>query len=90
MDIKTLDVSYAVHGPLTLAIDGLFVERSWRGRGAARALLAAMAVYAKASGAELVSVDCETSNPEAFSFWPRFFTPLAWGFERGTYGNSPL
>lgn len=78
------DVSYAVHGGDTLAIDGLFVLPEERGRGIAASLLAAMAGEASAAGKGLMSVDCETMNPEAYAFWPRFFEPLAWGFERRT------
>ncbi len=33
-------------------------------------------------GKRLMSVDCETHNLEAFGFWTRLFTPVAWGFER--------
>jgi GNAT superfamily N-acetyltransferase len=78
------DVSYVVHGGDTLAIDGLFVPPEERGRGIAASLLAAMAGEASAAGKGLMSVDCETMNPEAYAFWPRFFEPLAWGFERRT------
>lgn len=78
------DVSYSVHGSGTLAIDGLFVLPDERGRGIAASLLAAMAEEASATGKDLMSVDCETMNPEAYSFWTRFFEPLAWVFERRT------
>lgn len=79
-----LDVSYAVHGEGTLAIDGLFVEPARRGRGIGRALLAAMADHARETGRGLVSVDCETMNPEAYGFWSKSFAPLSFGLERRT------
>jgi GNAT superfamily N-acetyltransferase len=78
------DVSYAVHGESTLAIDGLFVEPASRGAGVGAALLAATAAEALARGKDLVSVDCETTNPEAYAFWSRRFEPVAYSFERRT------
>jgi ribosomal protein S18 acetylase RimI-like enzyme len=83
------DVTFTVHDPSTLAINGMFVNPAERGRGAGAALLRAMAVHAAGSGKELVSVDCETTNPEAYGFWTRFFAPLSWSMERRfTTGSS--
>ena len=79
-----IDVTDAVHGPGTLAINGAFVAPSHRGLGLGRALLLALVRQADHSGKELVSVDCETTNPEAVAFWTRHFRPVAWGFERRT------
>jgi len=76
------DVSYAVQSPEVFAIDGLFVEPEWRGRGIARALLEAIVGEAIARGKRLVSVDCETMNPEAFGFWTGWFAPVSWSLER--------
>jgi GNAT superfamily N-acetyltransferase len=78
------DVSDAVHAPTTLAISGMFIRPERRGQGTARALLAALADHAGQLGRDLLSVDCETTNPEAFAFWSRMFRPLAWGLERRT------
>lgn len=76
------DVSYAVQSSEVFAIDGLFVEPRRRGRGIARSLLEAIARDARARGKSLVSVDCETTNPEAFGFWTGWFAPVSWSLER--------
>ena len=76
------DVSYAVHGESTLAINGMYVEADSRSGGVGRLLLASMAREAASTGKQIVSVDCETTNPEAYAFWPRWFEPVAWCLER--------
>ena len=83
------DVSYAVQSPETFAIDGLFVEPARRGLGVARALLEAIVGEAIARGKWLVSVDCETTNPEAFGFWTGWFAPVSWSLERRWGKVSP-
>jgi GNAT superfamily N-acetyltransferase len=75
-------VTFAVHDEQTLAIDGMFVESAIRGRGVGRALLAALAAHALEAGKSLMSVDCETTNPEAYAFWSARFRPVTWSFER--------
>jgi len=76
------DVSNAVHAETTLAIDGMFVAPRARAAGIGRRLLAALAEHARAQGKSMVSVDCETTNPEAYAFWSRHFRPVAWSLER--------
>lgn len=76
------DVSHAVHSPATLAIDGMFVAAEKRAAGVGRSLLAALAEHARVQEKTMVSVDCETTNPEAFAFWSRHFRPVAWSLER--------
>jgi ribosomal protein S18 acetylase RimI-like enzyme len=76
------DVSYAVHGESTLAINGMYVEVDSRCAGVGVSLLAHLVREAAATGKEIISVDCETTNPEAYSFWSRWFEPIAWGLER--------
>lgn len=76
------DVSYAVHSPDTFAIDGLYVDPRFRGKGLARQLLASLTDDALARGKSLMSVDLETMNPEAFRFWTRYFRPVTWSLER--------
>lgn len=76
------DVSYAVHDRVTLAINGMLVHPAFRRHGVGTALLAALAHQARASDKTLVSVDCETTNIEAFSFWTRWFEPVSWSLER--------
>lgn len=77
-----LDVSDAVHGPETLAIDRLFVAPEARRLGVANRLLAELVRFAEANGSHLVSVDCETHNLEALAFWMRAFRPVGWSLER--------
>jgi GNAT superfamily N-acetyltransferase len=76
------DVSDAVHSDTTLAIDGMFVAPEARAIGVGRCLLAVLAEHARAQGKALVSVDCETTNLEAYAFWSRRFRPVAWSLER--------
>lgn len=76
------DVSFAVHGESTLAINGMYVEVDSRCMGVGGLLLASLAREAAAAGKEIMSVDCETTNPEAYAFWSRWFEPVAWGLER--------
>jgi len=78
------DVTDAVHGPSTLAINGLFVRPPARRVGLATRLLAALVSHARGIGKEMMSVDCETTNLEAYAFWSRHFRPVAWGMERRT------
>jgi len=78
------DVSLAVHGASTLAINGLWVDPGVRGMGVARALLTGLVHEASQRQKDLVSVDCETMNPEAWAFWSRWFTVVSWSLERRT------
>ncbi len=89
-----MDVSWFVHSPHTLAICGLWVDPSCRGRHLGERLLRFLVTSALArqkDGTEpgaandeelLVSVDCETHNPEARAFWLQHFEPVSWSFER--------
>jgi GNAT superfamily N-acetyltransferase len=76
------DVSDAVHAEGCLAINGMYCLPELRGRGIGTALFAALALHARKDGKPLMSVDCETTNPEAYGFWPRFFAPVSWSLER--------
>lgn len=76
------DVTWAVGSPGTLAICGLWVEPSVRSGGVARALLAGLVREAAKRGKDLISVDCETLNPEAWGFWSKWFVPVTWSWER--------
>jgi len=76
------DVSFAVHDPGTLAINGLYVDPAFRGKSVGAALLQSLVDEALVMEKSVVSVDCETLNPEAYGFWSKFFRPVAWGMER--------
>ncbi|MFH1569781.1 MAG: GNAT family N-acetyltransferase [Gemmatimonadota bacterium] len=43
-----------------------------RREGLGRCLLTALVLHAAAAGKGMVSVDCETTNPEACAFWVRW------------------
>lgn len=81
-DPPHFDVSWFVHGESTLAICGLYVDPSARGRGIGENLLRALVSAGGRRGYSLVSVDCETHNPEARAFWTSRFKPVSWSFER--------
>jgi len=81
-DPPHFDVSWFVHGAETMAICGLYVDPAARGLGAGEALLRRLALAAADRGYTLMSVDCETHNPEARAFWTRRFEPVTWSFER--------
>jgi GNAT superfamily N-acetyltransferase len=76
------DVSDAVHDGNGLAINGMYCAPSLRGKGIGRGLLGCAARQAQGSGKALMSVDCETTNLEAYGFWTRGFEPLSWSHER--------
>ncbi len=66
----------SVQAETTAAITGAFTRPAYRGRGVAPALLdAALRDYA-ARGYQRCSVDFESFNPEAATFWMRYFTPV--------------
>jgi GNAT superfamily N-acetyltransferase len=63
-------------------ISGAYVRPAYRGRGAAAAILdAALRRYA-AQGFTCCTLDFEAFNPEAASFWMRYFTPVSYGLLR--------
>lgn len=78
------DVSDAVHCADCLAINGMYCLPALRCRGIGAGLLSALVRHARESGKTLMSVDCETTNPEAYGFWTRFFAPVSWSLERRT------
>jgi GNAT superfamily N-acetyltransferase len=63
--------------PTTISITGAFVRPAWRGKGAARAMLARAIVHYHDLGFERVAVDYETINPDALAFWPKAFSVVA-------------
>jgi ribosomal protein S18 acetylase RimI-like enzyme len=81
-DPPHFDVSWFVHDRETLAICGLYVDPAHRGMNVGATLLRELAAHAVDRGYGLVSVDCETHNPEARAFWLSRFEPVSWSFER--------
>ena len=76
------DVTYSVHHDDILGINGLWIGPDHRGRGLASALLSVFTKLSRSKGKTVLSVDCETLNPEAYGFWTRYFRPVAYGMER--------
>jgi ribosomal protein S18 acetylase RimI-like enzyme len=63
-------------------ISGAYVRPAYRGRGIAAHLLdLALQDYARL-GFTCCSVDFESANPEAASFWPRYFEPVRYSLMR--------
>lgn len=60
----------------TIAITGAYMQPRFRGQGAAPALLDAALQSYKAQGFERCSVDFESFNPEAVTFWRKYFDPV--------------
>jgi ribosomal protein S18 acetylase RimI-like enzyme len=69
-------------GPTTVSITGAFVRPAWRGCGAAAAMLAGAVAHYAERGFQRMAVDYETTNPEARTFWPRYFEPVAISYVR--------
>ena len=66
----------SVNAETTIAITGLYVRPAYRGQKAAAAMLDAALVDHAARGFERCAVDFESFNPEATSFWMRYFEPV--------------
>jgi ribosomal protein S18 acetylase RimI-like enzyme len=74
--------SEVVAADTTVSITGAYVTPQQRGRKIAPALLdAALKDYA-AQGYQACSVDFESFNPEAASFWTRYFEPVCYSLMR--------
>jgi ribosomal protein S18 acetylase RimI-like enzyme len=65
-----------------IAITGAYVRPAYRGRGAAPALLDAALRDFAARGFERCTVDFESFNPEAASFWVKYFQPVCYSLMR--------
>jgi ribosomal protein S18 acetylase RimI-like enzyme len=71
-----------VNGEGTVAITGAYVRPQLRGRGVMVALMdAALEDYA-GRGLERCAVDFESFNPEAATFWMKYFTPVCYSLMR--------
>jgi len=63
-------------------ISGAFVLPARRGRGAAAAILNAALRHYAGAGLACCALDFEAFNPEAASFWMRYFTPVCYSLMR--------
>lgn len=76
------DASILVRSKDTVAITGAYLQPAYRRQGLGRAILfKALGEYARL-GFRRCSVDFESFNPEAASFWPRFFQPVCYSLTR--------
>jgi GNAT superfamily N-acetyltransferase len=81
-DASDADSVAVVAAPDRIANTAAYVRSQYRGRGAATAVLnAALRDYA-GRGFRRCSVDFESFNPEAVSFWLRFFEPVCFSVLR--------
>lgn len=71
-----------LNAPGMVGCNGAYVRPAYRGRGIAPALLDAALTHYAAQGIERLSVNFESLNPEASSFWMRYFEPAAWSLTR--------
>lgn len=77
VDATVDGASVLVSAPGNAAVSGAYTRPGWRGRGLAPALLdAALGAHAAAGGLTM-SVDYETVNPLAMSFWPSRFRTVS-------------
>ncbi len=73
---KSEGAAEVVSGPGTIANTGAFVRSAHQGNGLASAMLDAALSDFSSKGFVCCSVDFESFNPEAASFWTRYFTPV--------------
>jgi GNAT superfamily N-acetyltransferase len=65
-----------------IAVTGAYVRPEYRGRKLAQIIMSsALQDYARA-GFQRCSVDFESFNPEAATFWMRYFTPVCYSLTR--------
>jgi len=76
MEGETTGTSMLVRENGNLAVTGAFTRPEARGSGVATLLLDTALKLAVREGMERVSVDFETRNTPAMSFWTRHFTPF--------------
>ncbi len=71
-----------VNGPGKIAITSAYVRPAHRGHAIALALLDEGLTYFSAQGFKRCSVDFESFNPEAVSFWLKYFMPVCFSVVR--------
>jgi len=81
-DANNVNGSAILEGELTVFISGAYVSPEYRGQGAATAILnAALQDYTE-RGYQRCVLDFESVNPQASSFWLRYFQPVAYSLIR--------
>lgn len=81
-DADNSDSARVVMAPDQVANTGAFVRPQYRGRRAAASMIDAALAHYAAQGFTRCSVDFESFNPEAASFWTRYFEPVCFSVLR--------
>ena len=76
LDGYEIDAADAIAAPQTVFISGAFLLPAYRGRGANTAMLDAALRYHAGRGKTCCAVDFEAFNPDATTFWLRYFQPV--------------
>jgi len=63
-------------------ISGAILYDEYRGQGIAKQILDEVVKACMADGMKYLGVDCETINPTALHFWPKYFHPYTYSFIR--------
>lgn len=63
-------------------ISGAIVSDTYRGQGVAKQILDEVVKACISDGKKFLGVDCETINPTAIRFWPKYFHPYTYSFIR--------
>lgn len=63
-------------------ISGAIVRNEYRGQGVAKQILDEVVRACITDGKKFLGVDCETINPTAIRFWPKYFHPYTYSFIR--------
>ncbi len=71
-----------VSGPGATACNAAYVRPAYRGQGLSSGLLNAAMAYFSSRGFRCCSVDFESFNPEAATFWMRYFEPVCFSMVR--------
>ena len=64
------------------SICGAYVDKKYRGSGAAQQLLEYLCQIAENEGKSYLGVDCETLNPTALRFWGKYFDNYTYSYSR--------
>lgn len=78
-----------VESPEAVLVTGAYVRPAFRGRGAAAALLDSALRDYQALGFTSCAVNFESFNPEAVSFWAKYFEPVSFSLLRVPESLSP-
>lgn len=81
-EAQSFGAAEIVRSKKTTAITAAYTQPAYRGRGAAPAMLEAALEHYRSLGYKHCSVDYESINPEASSFWQKYFTAVCFSLSR--------